>query len=134
MTRPAPEPLRIRAGRAFTPTEVIPDAAVLVEDGRIAAVGPDARVPSPPGVTALDAGDRILAPGFIDLHVHGRAGHACGASAAETLAVAAALPATGVTSFLATVAGQPDLDALLRALAAAAEARGREGTGARVLG
>ena len=42
---------------------------VLVEDGVIAAVSEDAITP-PDGATVIDGGNRVLSPGFIDLHVH----------------------------------------------------------------
>ncbi len=42
---------------------------VLVEDGVIAAVSEDAMSP-PDGATVIDGGNRVLTPGFIDLHVH----------------------------------------------------------------
>ncbi|QMU67342.1 amidohydrolase family protein [Streptacidiphilus sp. P02-A3a] len=41
---------------------------VLIEDGRIAAVGPNLRIPA--GTTVLDASDRIVLPGFVDTHRH----------------------------------------------------------------
>jgi len=41
---------------------------VLIEDGRIAAVGPNLSVPA--GTTVLDATDRIVMPGLVDTHRH----------------------------------------------------------------
>lgn len=61
-------PVVIRARRMLDVEagEIVPDAVVLVRDGRIASVGgavpPDARV--------LDLGDVTLMPGFIDAHTH----------------------------------------------------------------
>lgn len=46
------------------------DGAVLVEDGRIVAAGPDATVPSPGDATAIDLGNAALLPGLIDAHMH----------------------------------------------------------------
>ena len=42
---------------------------VLVEDGIIAKVSADAIAP-PDGATVIDGGNRVLSPGFIDLHAH----------------------------------------------------------------
>ena len=42
-------------------------ADVLIEDGRIAAVGEKLQVT---GAERLDASGRVVAPGFIDMHVH----------------------------------------------------------------
>ncbi|MFD7721317.1 amidohydrolase family protein [Streptomyces sp. NPDC059814] len=41
---------------------------VLIEDGRIAAVGPD--LAAPEGASVIDATDRIVLPGFVDTHRH----------------------------------------------------------------
>jgi 5-methylthioadenosine/S-adenosylhomocysteine deaminase len=45
--------------------------AVLVgEDGRIAALGPDAAVPRPEGAESRDLGDVALLPGLVNTHTH----------------------------------------------------------------
>src|SRR5579884_3768275 len=60
--------LLIRGGRVIDPASRHDAAAeVLIEDGRIAAVAP--RI-DPGGAEILDAGGMIVAPGFIDMHVH----------------------------------------------------------------
>jgi dihydroorotase len=41
---------------------------VLVRDGVVTEIGTD--VPAPDGVEVLDAGGRVLLPGFVDLHTH----------------------------------------------------------------
>ncbi len=61
-------PIVIRNGRVIDPasqTDRIAD--VLIEDGRIAAVDADL---SASGAEVFDAGGMIVAPGFIDMHVH----------------------------------------------------------------
>lgn len=50
--------------------EPIRDAALVVEGGRIAAVGPSAEVAIPQSATIIDLGPRTLLPGLIDLHAH----------------------------------------------------------------
>jgi imidazolonepropionase-like amidohydrolase len=54
--------LDVAAGRVVTPGEV------LVEGGRIVAVGP--HVDRPAAAEVIDLGDRTLMPGLIDAHVH----------------------------------------------------------------
>jgi dihydroorotase len=62
--------LLLRGGRVIDPASRIDRRAdVLVVDGRIAEIGPGLRAPSKE-VRELDVGDRIVAPGFVDLHVH----------------------------------------------------------------
>lgn len=49
----------------------VPDAVVLVRDGRVAAAGPRARVRVPAGARILDAAGGTILPGVINAHVHG---------------------------------------------------------------
>jgi N-acetylglucosamine-6-phosphate deacetylase len=63
------------SANCVTPLKTIRDAVVLVEDGVLTSVGPRTAVEIPPGVRVLDYGDAVLAPGFVDIHVHGGGGH-----------------------------------------------------------
>ena len=45
-------------------------AVLLDADGRIAVVGPDARVPCPPGVASEHFDDAVLTPGLVNAHTH----------------------------------------------------------------
>src|SRR5947199_8818282 len=59
----------IRNGRVIDPasnTDALAD--VLIVDGRITAVGPNLAAPG--GAETFNAGGLIVAPGFIDMHVH----------------------------------------------------------------
>jgi imidazolonepropionase-like amidohydrolase len=59
-----------RAARVFdgVSEQVIEDGVVVVEEGRIASVGPTRDLPS--NVEVVDLGDATLLPGLIDAHVH----------------------------------------------------------------
>src|SRR6266536_4668144 len=48
----------------------IEGAALLIQDGRIAAAGPAAEVPVPDGAEVVDYPDCAVLPGLIDAHVH----------------------------------------------------------------
>jgi imidazolonepropionase len=65
-------PARPRVGRELSETGLIADAAMLIEDGRIAAVGTyaDLRPQIPPVSTLIDAGGCCVTPGFVDAHTH----------------------------------------------------------------
>src|ERR1700755_2464476 len=59
----------IRNGRVIDPassTDTLAD--VLIVDGRIAGIGPNLSAPG--GAETFNAGGMIVAPGFIDMHVH----------------------------------------------------------------
>ncbi|HVU52087.1 MAG TPA: N-acetylglucosamine-6-phosphate deacetylase [Polyangia bacterium] len=98
---------------------------VVVQDGRIVEVRTgdlSSNIPEP--VRSA----HYVSPGLIDLQINGGFGHEVGGDAAALAALAAALPATGVTSFLPTlVSGSADSyragAAALRAAAAAPGAR-----------
>ncbi len=67
--------LLIRNGRVVDPSQGLDQGMdVLIEDGLVAAVGE--RLEAPPRTRELDAAELVVAPGFIDLHVHlGEPGH-----------------------------------------------------------
>ncbi len=68
MPTPPPGDLAVRNAHVV-PIDGPPfDGTVLVQDGRIAALGPDVAVPD--GVPAIDAAGGWLLPGFIDAHTH----------------------------------------------------------------
>src|SRR3954452_15653626 len=49
----------------------VPDAAVLVRDGRIAYAGPVAGAPeTPPGAARIDARGGTILPGLVEAHFH----------------------------------------------------------------
>ncbi|OGX12047.1 MAG: hypothetical protein A3K11_14005 [Nitrospirae bacterium RIFCSPLOWO2_12_FULL_63_8] len=45
-------------------------ATVVIEDGRISAIGPDARITIPKGATVIEGDGHTLLPGLIDCHIH----------------------------------------------------------------
>lgn len=49
---------------------VIADAGVVIENGRVAAIGPFESVARPDGAVAVDAAGAYLVPGLWDMHVH----------------------------------------------------------------
>ena len=63
-------PVVIRANHLFDATAGVlrGASAVVVQDGRILAVGSDVAVPA--GAEVIDLGEATLLPGFIDAHVH----------------------------------------------------------------
>src|SRR5262245_50112696 len=48
----------------------IPNAAVVVSNGRITAVGPRASTTVPPGAQTIDGAGQFVVPGFVDTNVH----------------------------------------------------------------
>lgn len=62
----------LRAARLIDGTGRAPvvNAAVVITDDRITAVGPASRITTPAGAKVIDLGDVTLLPGFIDAHTH----------------------------------------------------------------
>lgn len=54
---------------------VIEDGVVVIEDNRIAAVGPRGEVEIPAGANEIDVTGHTITPGFIDAHAHGPQGN-----------------------------------------------------------
>ncbi len=48
----------------------IPDAAIVIVDGRIAAAGPRSSVAIPDGATGIDGAGKFVIPGLVDTNVH----------------------------------------------------------------
>jgi len=93
----------ILGGMIYTPTEAIANGVILIEGHHIAKVGPREGIKIPGDATVIDNQDRLVVPGFIDLHIHGAAGHDLMEATGEAVsAVAAYLARHGTTSFLAT--------------------------------
>ncbi len=122
--------------RAFTNARIvlrdrILEGTVVVEDGRIVDVR---RAPPPEGAERIDLGGRYLAPGFIDIHVHGGGGHSLMTDDPEEVrAYACWVVSRGVTSFLVSTAA-PEPASLLARIRGCLPAIGPSGGGAEALG
>ena len=102
------------AQAAFTPFERIENAAVAVDGGSIAWVGPAARLPEEfAGAERIDLAGCTLVPGFVDIHIHGGNGRTAGESPEALESVAAGLARQGTTAFLPTLGGVADFEKLV---------------------
>src|SRR5262249_42197052 len=62
---------RAKRGTAMRGLDVIPSGSVILRDGRVAWVGPDAQLPGlPAGTEVIDASRKVVLPGFVDSHTH----------------------------------------------------------------
>jgi N-acetylglucosamine-6-phosphate deacetylase len=106
----------ITAGRLFTPTEQIESPFLMIEDGQVLAVGSQRESELPASGRHLDFPGMVLAPGFIDIHIHGGGGHDVMEADPQGLAaIEAHMVRTGVTSYLVTTVTAPR-ERLLKAL------------------
>jgi len=104
---------------------------VRVRNGRISEVGRDLAVEADEEV--VDAGGLVLAPGFVDIHSHGRSGRDfCDATDEAFATVGRDKLKDGVTGFLATGLTRPEED--LAEMCRCAEHYKASGEGATCLG
>jgi len=97
----------VSGGDLILPGRVISAGSLVIDAGRIVAV--ESRRIDPEGATVVDASDCFVAPGFIDVHVHGLHGHDTLDGEGAVARIAALLPRYGVTAFCpTTVACAPD--------------------------
>lgn len=124
--------IKIINGTLITPHSLIKQGSILVEDGFITAV--TAGNIDAPDATILDAGGRYVAPGFIDLHVHGGGGHDFMDNTIEAfLAIAETHARYGTTSMCPTTLTSEKAD-LLKTLQIYERADAQNSTGARFIG
>ncbi len=113
--------------------DILSDGAVLVRQGVVAWMGPTDQLPAT-GAEIIDLGGFFLAPGLIDIHVHGAAGldaSSCDVSGLKT--ICRTHEATGTTSLCLTVLPSPP-GQLRTALANIQQIASEGSGGARVLG
>ena len=92
----------LKSKRVIDGYRSIQDGVVVIQGGKIAAIGPQSRVAIPEGAKVTDYGDKIISPGFIDTHIHGYRGERAEASTENTLNLAAFVAKNGTTALLPT--------------------------------
>ena len=108
------------ARRAFTPQDEIADAVILLDGSTIAAAGRRNEIAVPASARRLDKREFTIVPGFIDVHIHGAAGHDFMEADPQALrAITASVAARGTTSLVATTVTASD-DVTCRAVEAIA--------------
>jgi N-acetylglucosamine-6-phosphate deacetylase len=108
--------LVLQAALLFTPLERVERPIVCVEDGIISSIGSAGGMEIPAHAQVVDLDDAILTPGFIDMHIHGGAGHDVMEPDPQALpTVERFLYKHGVTTYFPTTVTAP-LDQTLAAL------------------
>ncbi len=106
----------------MTPTDAVEHPVMLVDEGRIVEIFTQRSRQLPAGASAFDFGDGVIAPGYLDLHIHGSAGFDVMDDAPEALpAIEQKLARHGVTGYFPTTVTAA-MDATLHALERLAEA------------
>ena len=127
------------AERAFAPEELSGPVAIVVSGGVIDSVWPQADITAVrahvEASQVIDLRPWRVAPGYIDLHTHGFMGHDVTAGSADDIrAMAGALPSSGVTAFLPTVASTGRAETLRQVRSIASAMRSADARAAEILG
>jgi N-acetylglucosamine-6-phosphate deacetylase len=111
----------LTAGALYDGAGIIHHPVVVLDNGHIASISNRDEKALPEGAQVLNFPGAILAPAFLDIHIHGAAGHDVMEATQEALdAMGRFLASRGTGSFLATTVTAP-LDATLRALSGLAK-------------
>lgn len=123
----------LTAKRLLTPTEIVEDPVVVVEDGVIASIMAHAQAELPRG-QHVEFPDCTLIPALFDVHIHGSGGRdAMEATEPALKRIGWFLAQRGVGAYLATTVTAP-LDFLLRSLSGIARLLEKPFEGAQPLG
>ncbi len=114
--------IAITAATLFTPLERISQPILFLDDGKISEISSRERREIPANCRIADYGNAILAPAFIDIHVHGAAGRDVMEGSPEAMpCVEKLLARHGVGSYFPTTVSA-SVDITVAALARLADA------------
>ncbi|HKW27385.1 MAG TPA: N-acetylglucosamine-6-phosphate deacetylase [Terriglobales bacterium] len=128
--------IALTAAALLTPRERIEQPLLLLDDGKITEVTPRAAREVPKGARHFDFPGAVLAPAYLDIHIHGGMGHDVMEPNAEGLTrFEESLAQHGVAAYLPTTVTAPE-ENILRALDWLAKSieKSAAGVGARPLG
>lgn len=67
-------PLALLNSRVVTPFRMAETQCIVISDGQVSQMAARSGISIPPGAEVLDLEGRLVAPGFVDLHIHGADG------------------------------------------------------------
>lgn len=127
-------PLVFKNAKMITPMRVIDNGILVASDGKISYVDPEDEIKVPENARIIDVAGKYLAPGFIDIHLHGGGGADTMDATQEAMDKISVVHAKGgSTSIVPTTLSAP-MDDIIRAIKVIELAKKRTMPGAQVLG
>ena len=124
----------IKNGTIITPFKTIKNGVIVFGSGKILAVGEEADIKIPGKARIIGASDKIVSPGFIDIHIHGGKGRDTMDGSYEAINdIAKFVVGHGTTAFVPTTISESHKN-ILDAATAVKMAMGKGTDGAQVLG
>jgi len=124
----------ITNGKIVAPRGVLENHCVVIENDTIKQITPAAQTPRPDDAQVIDAGGAFVAPGFVDIHVHGAVGRDTMEGSVEALAQITKFHATGGTTAMTPSIIGDTRERMNMVLDAIQEAMNQNVGGARILG
>lgn len=126
--------LGFKNARIITPMRVIDNGVLIVRQGKIFDVGPEDKVKISQEGEVIDVAGRYLAPGFIDIHLHGGGGADAMDATEEAMERISAVHAKGGTTSLVLTTLTAPMKKITEAVKVIESVKGKRLSGAEVLG
>src|ERR1041384_539122 len=121
-------------GRVVWPRAVLEGHCAVIDGHTIKQVAPTSQVLWPEDATVVDADGGFVAPGFIDLHVHGALGRDTMEGSVEALAAIAKFHLSGGTTAMTPTVMTDSNERITAGLDAVQQAMGHDFGGGQILG
>lgn len=121
-------------GRLVARRAILEQHCVVIEDGKIKQIVPTAQKLWPEDAQVIDAAGDFVAPGFVDMHVHGALGRDTMEASVEALAQIAKFHASGGTTAMTPTTMTDSTERIGAVLDAISQAMGHDFGGADIVG
>ncbi len=108
--------IAIKAGKLISPLSEIKNGVVLINDERIEASGSIRNISIPSDYRVINAENKILAPGLVDIHNHGANGFFAREGEAAVQEISKWLVKSGTTCWLATIGDAEGVKGAVKAI------------------